>query len=152
MSTEIIKIKDGAEAVKNALQAERDQKLASYLNSSQAAYTEAIESHNQAQTAQQESETADLSSFDEDFAAATQVMVDAKDFIIQNTDSELKDSIFEVDQFLGNMTTQLTSNYIAFGDEMDAELDALKLKIGTYESVKSSLDAVLGEGWDAAES
>ena len=70
----------------------------------------------------------------------------ARTTISQNTDSELKDSIFEVDQFLGNMTTQLTSNYIAFGDEMDAELDALKLKIGTYESVKSSFvtDMVTG--------
>lgn len=147
MSTEIIKIKDGAAALTGQLNDLKKEKLAAYVNASQAEFTQAIEAHTSAHADQTVANDADLATFDEDFAAAAANMDAMKEFIVKNTDSEAQDSIFEITQILDNQTSMLTSVYLAFGEEMDAELKALQDSIGTSTSVKEALDAVLPANW-----
>ena len=147
MSTEILKIKDGAAALTGQLNDLKKLKLSAYVNSSQAEFTSAIQAHTDAHSAQSAANAEDLTAYNEEFATAEAQMVAMKEFIVQNTDDEALDSIFEIQNLVENQTSQLTSQYIAFGEEMDVELAALQSTIGTSASVKEALDAVLPENW-----
>ncbi len=143
MSTEIKKISEGAKALTERLDAIRTENMSAYMEAAQSSYSDAKSNHDSKMDEVAELEAAAAAQYEIDLNESKAEMQARYDHLVSNINATIIDSFAELKTFNSDMNATITTDFVQFGADADADLAALEAEIGVVEDVEALLETLV---------